>query len=96
MGAFIAHSIQSEPTSGERPAFAYWDKGSMATIGRSAAVVSFAGIQMRGFIAWLMWLFVHLVFLMNMRNRISVFLHWVWSYFTWQRGARVIQSPRNS
>jgi NADH:ubiquinone reductase (H+-translocating) len=96
MGAFIAHCIQSEPTSGERPAFAYWDKGSMATIGRSAAVVSFAGIQMRGFIAWLMWLFVHLVFLMNMRNRISVFLHWVWSYFTWQRGARVIQSPRNS
>jgi NADH dehydrogenase len=96
MGAFIAHSIQSEPTSGERPAFAYWDKGSMATIGRSAAVVSFAGIQMRGFIAWLMWLFVHLVFLMNMRNRISVFLHWVWSYFTWQRGARVIQSPRDS
>jgi NADH dehydrogenase len=95
MGAFIAHSIQSEPASGERPAFAYWDKGSMATIGRSAAVVSFAGIQMRGFIAWLMWLFVHLVFLMNMRNRISVFLHWVWSYFTWQRGARVIQSPRN-
>jgi NADH dehydrogenase len=95
MGAFIAHSIQSEPPSGERQAFAYWDKGSMATIGRSAAVVSFAGIQMRGFIAWLMWLFVHLVFLMNMRNRVSVFLHWVWSYFTWQRGARVIQSPRN-
>jgi len=95
MGAFIANSIQSEPTSGERQAFAYWDKGSMATIGRSAAVVSFAGIQMRGFIAWLMWLFVHLVFLMNMRNRFSVFLHWVWSYFTWQRGARVIQSPRN-
>jgi NADH dehydrogenase len=95
MGAFIAHSIQSEPNSGERQAFAYWDKGSMATIGRSAAVVSFAGIQMRGFIAWLMWLFVHLVFLMNMRNRVSVFLHWMWSYFTWQRGARVIQSPRN-
>jgi len=95
MGAFIANSIQLEPTSGERQAFAYWDKGSMATIGRSAAVVSFAGIQMRGFIAWLMWLFVHLVFLMNMRNRVSVFLHWVWSYFTWQRGARVIQSPRN-
>jgi len=96
MGAFIAHSIQNEPVSRARPAFAYWDKGSMATIGRSAAVVSFAGIQMRGFIAWLMWLFVHLVFLMNMRNRVSVFLHWVWSYCTWQRGARVIQSPRNS
>ena len=53
---------------------------------------AFAGMQVKGFIAWLMWLFVHLLFLMNMRNRVSVFLHWVWSYFTWQRGARVIQS----
>lgn len=94
MGSFIARSILNEPRGGVRPAFAYWDKGSMATIGRSAAVVSVAGIQLKGFFAWLMWLFVHLVFLMNMRNRVSVFLHWVWSYFTWQRGARVIQSPR--
>jgi len=95
MGSFIAHSIQNERLTSARPAFGYWDKGSMATIGRSAAVVSFAGMQVRGFIAWLMWLFVHLVFLMNMRNRVSVFLHWVWSYFTWQRGARVIQSSRD-
>lgn len=95
MGGFIAHSIQNEPVGGGRPAYGYWDKGSMATIGRSAAVVSFAGMQVKGFIAWLMWLFVHLVFLMNMRNRVSVFLHWVWSYFTWQRGARVIQSSRD-
>jgi NADH dehydrogenase len=46
---------------------------------------------MRGFPAWMMWLFVHLIFLMHMRNRINVFIHWVWSYFTWQRGARIIQ-----
>ena len=96
MGDFIAQLLQNEPTGSGRPVFGYWDKGSMATIGRSAAVVSFGGFRMRGFIAWLMWLLVHLVFLMNMRNRISVFLHWVWSYFTWQRGARVIQSSRNS
>jgi len=95
MGAFIAKTIQNRQPGTDREAFAYWDKGSMATIGRSAAVVSFAGMKMRGFIAWLMWLFVHLVFLMNMRNRVSVFLHWVWSYCTWQRGARVIQSSRN-
>jgi NADH dehydrogenase len=94
MGDFIAKIIQTEPTGTARPSFAYWDKGSMATIGRSAAVVSVAGIKLKGFIAWLMWLFVHLIFLMNMRNRVSVFLHWVWSYFTWERGARVIQSPR--
>ena len=92
MGQFIAKMIVEEPLSDSRPAFGYWDKGSMATIGRSAAGVSFAGMQVKGFIAWLMWLFVHLLFLMGMRNRASVFLHWVWSYFTWQRGARVVQS----
>lgn len=96
MGRFIARSIQKEAVGRPRPAFAYLDKGSMATIGRSAAVVNFAGMHLRGFIAWLMWIFVHLIFLMNMRNRVSVFLHWVWSYFTWQRGARVIQSSRDS
>lgn len=96
MGNFIARTIRHEAKGRPRPAFAYWDKGSMATIGRSAAVVSVAGLQMRGFSAWLMWLFVHLVFLMAMRNRVSVFLHWAWSYFTWQRGARVIQSSRDS
>jgi NADH:ubiquinone reductase (H+-translocating) len=96
MGVFIAQCIEYDKTNRQRGGFAYWDKGSMATIGRSAAVVSFGGIRMRGFIAWLMWLFVHLVFLMNMRNRVSVFLHWVWSYCTWQRGARVIQSSLDS
>ncbi len=96
MGQFIAQTIQNEPLGDSRPAFGYWDKGSMATIGRSAAVVSFAGMQVRGLLAWVMWLFVHLLFLMGMRNRASVFLHWVWSYFTWQRGARVIQSPQGA
>ncbi len=94
MGQFIAQAIQNESAGDSRPAFGYWDKGSMATIGRSAAVACFAGMQVRGFLAWLMWLFVHLLFLMGMRNRASVFLHWVWSYFTWQRGARVIQSSQ--
>jgi NADH dehydrogenase len=91
MGQFIAKLIPSEGMAVPRSAFVYWDKGSMATIGRKAAVVSLSGVQVRGFLAWLMWLFVHLLFLMGMRNRASVFLHWVWSYFTWQRGARIIQ-----
>ena len=73
-----------------RAAYAYWDKGSMATIGRKAAVASFAGLQLRGFIAWLMWLFVHLMFLIGMKNKISVFVQWVWAYVTWKRGARII------
>jgi NADH dehydrogenase len=90
MGQFIAKLVTAEAKAGSRPAFVYWDKGTMATIGRKAAVVNVAGLQMRGFPAWLMWLFVHLIFLMHMRNRINVFIHWVWSYFTWQRGARII------
>ena len=89
MGQHIAKVI----TKGDRIPYAYWDKGSMATIGRKAAVAMFKGMNFRGFFAWLMWLFVHLLFLVGMRNRAAVFLHWVWSYFTWQRGARIIM-PR--
>ena len=73
-----------------RPAFAYFDKGTMATIGRNAAVAQTGWLKARGFIAWLMWLFIHLMFLVGFRNRFFVFLQWVWSYFTWQRGARII------
>ena len=91
MGHFITNAIVNEGMNLPRKPFTYFDKGSMATIGRSAAVASFAGVHLRGMLAWLMWLFVHLLFLMGMRNRLSVFLHWVWSYVTWQRGARIIQ-----
>jgi NADH dehydrogenase len=91
MGQFIAKALLSSTPPDQRAAFQYWDKGIMATIGRKAAVAAFAGVQMRGFLAWLMWLFVHLLFLMGLRNRVSVFIHWVWSYFTWKRGARIIQ-----
>lgn len=74
----------------ERAAFAYLDKGSMATIGRSSAVAAAFGLKFRGFPAWLMWLFIHLLFLVGFRNRLAVFLQWVYSYFTWRRGARII------
>jgi NADH dehydrogenase len=74
----------------ERAAFAYLDKGSMATIGRSSAVAAAFGLKFRGLPAWLMWLFIHLLFLVGFRNRLAVFLQWVYSYFTWRRGARII------
>lgn len=77
-----------------RPAFAYFDKGSMATIGRSKAVAAVGPWRVRGFVAWLMWLFVHLLFLVGLRNRVSVFLQWVWAYLTWERGARIIAGGR--
>jgi NADH dehydrogenase len=75
-----------------RPAFKYWDKGTMATIGRSAAVACTGPFHLTGFIAWVAWLFVHLVFLIGFRNRLAVLLQWAYSYFTYKRGARIITS----
>jgi NADH dehydrogenase len=73
-----------------RPAFAYFDKGNMATIGRNAAVAETSYMKARGLLAWLMWLFIHLLFLVGLRNRLFVFMQWIYSYFTWRRGARII------
>lgn len=70
--------------------FRYWDKGSLATIGRAAAVADFGPLKLGGVIAWLAWLFVHVFFLIGFRNRFIVLSHWAWAYFTYQRGARVI------
>jgi len=78
-----------------RPPFHYWDKGTMATIGRSKAVAYTGPIKMYGFIAWLAWLFVHLVFLIGFKSKVFVLLQWVYSYVTYRRGARIItnQTP---
>jgi NADH dehydrogenase len=70
--------------------FHYFDKGSMATIGRRAAVADIRGLRFNGLVAWLAWLFVHLVFLIGFRNRVLVFLQWTWSYINYYRGARLI------
>jgi NADH dehydrogenase len=73
-----------------RKPFHYFDKGSLATIGRAAAVAQFGKIHISGFMAWLSWLFVHIFFLIGFRNRLLVFIQWAWSYFTYERGARLI------
>lgn len=73
-----------------RPAFRYFDKGTMATIGRSAAVARIGHLELTGFTAWLAWLGVHLVFLIGFRNRFAVLFQWAYSYFTYKRGARII------
>jgi NADH dehydrogenase len=86
-----AHSdVHAEVHARKRPAFHYWDKGSLATIGRAAAVAEFGRIHISGFIAWLSWLFVHIFFLIGFRNRLLVFIQWAWSYVTYERGARLI------
>jgi NADH dehydrogenase len=79
-------------TPEKREPFAYWDKGNMATIGRSKAIAQIGKLHLSGIPAWLAWLSVHLIFLVGLRNRISVFMSWVYSYFTYRRGARIIMN----
>jgi NADH dehydrogenase len=86
----IAAELQSKNKGSVRPSFHYWDKGSLATIGRAAAVAQFGKIHISGFLAWLSWLFVHILFLIGFRNRLLVFIQWAWSYVTYERGARLI------
>ncbi len=73
--------------------FRYRDKGMPATIGRGAAVAKIGPIKASGFLAWLLWLFVHIFFLIGFRNRLIVMIHWAWSYVTFDRGARLITEP---
>jgi NADH dehydrogenase len=94
MGKHVARVIDEELRAGRRltsrPAFRYWDKGTMATIGRSAAVAQIGKVKLSGFFAWLAWLFIHLIFLIGFRNKLAVLLQWIYSYFTYKRGARII------
>jgi NADH dehydrogenase len=93
-GKFVAKVVRAEikalPEKKPRPAFHYWDKGSLATIGRAAAVAQFGKIHISGYIAWLSWLFIHILFLIGFRNRLLVFIQWAWSYMTYERAARLI------
>ena len=74
--------------------FRYRDKGSMATIGRNAAVVELPnGLTMTGFVGWIAWLGLHLIMLMGFRNRASVFVNWAWNYLTYDRASRVLIDP---
>jgi NADH dehydrogenase len=70
--------------------FKYNDKGMMATIGRKRAVLQFRHIYISGFLAWISWLFIHILYLLDFKNKLFVFLNWCWSYFTLKRGARLI------
>lgn len=96
MGRFAAACILGELRGKKRKPFRYRDKGSLATIGRSAAVADIAGFKLSGFVAWFLWLFVHLLFLIGFRNRIEVLWEWFWSYVTFQRGARLITGQSRS
>ena len=89
-GKATAENIERELQGNPRQNFHYLDKGSLATIGRAAAVAQFGKVHISGFLAWLSWLFVHIFFLIGFRNRIIVLIQWAWAYFTYERGARLI------
>ncbi len=89
-GADTARNIGRDLQGKPRQDFHYVDKGSLATIGRAAAVAQMGKLHISGFIAWLAWLFVHVFFLIGFRNRLLVMIQWAWSYFTYERGARLI------
>jgi len=94
MARKIARIIRDELDLGAghaaRPPFKYWDKGTMATIGRSAAVAKIGKLEFTGFLAWIAWLFVHLIFLIGFRNKLAVLLQWTYSYLAYKRGARIV------
>ncbi len=85
----IINIINNKPTA----AFRYFDKGSMATVGRNRAVVDINKIRFQGIFAWFTWMFVHLMTLVGFRNKLVVFVNWVWSYFSYDRGTRLIIRP---
>jgi NADH:ubiquinone reductase (H+-translocating) len=93
MGDHVAKNIAADLAGKPRPAFRYFDKGDMATIGRMAAVAKVEWpfkAHLSGFSAWFTWVTVHIFFLIGFRNRLAVLASWVWTYFTFSRGARLI------
>ncbi len=93
-GIHAAGNILADVTGKERKPFVYKDKGQMATIGRRRAVITFGPFKGGGLIAWFLWLFVHIFYLIGFKNRISVMLQWAYAYMTFRRGARLITENR--
>ena len=89
-GRHAAKNILRMIKNREPQRFRYWDKGSMATIGRNKAVADLNFVHLSGLPAWLVWLFVHIIFLVGFRNRLAVLFQWAWAYFTFNAGARLI------
>ncbi|MFZ3215781.1 MAG: NAD(P)/FAD-dependent oxidoreductase [Candidatus Acidiferrales bacterium] len=89
-GAYVAKLIRARLRGKSLPPFHYFDKGNLATIGRGAAVADLNWIQISGWPAWLLWIFIHLLYIVQFQNRLLVFLQWAWLYVTFDRAARLI------
>lgn len=97
MGAHVARVMEARlMNDAPPPPFHYVNKGNMAVVGRNYAILERGGLKLSGYVAWLAWSMIHVLFLALPNLRVSVFLQWVWSYFTEQRGSRLIVEPQNS
>jgi len=90
MGQYTARAIRGDLAGKPRRPFSYWDKGQLAVIGRGHAVADIWHFHFAGMLAWLIWIFVHIFFLIGFRNRVIVMMEWAFSYLTYERGARLI------
>lgn len=89
-GRYVARRILAQVRGSDHPPFRYHHRGDLATIGRSRAVAKIGRLELGGLLAWLTWTFVHLLYLVEFQNRVLVMIQWAWSYFTWNRSARLI------
>jgi NADH dehydrogenase len=92
-GRHVARNVKADLAGRERRPFRYRDKGDLAVIGRAQAVARIGRLRLAGFPAWLVWCFVHILFLIGFRNRLLVLFEWAWAFLTDQRGARLITGP---
>lgn len=95
-GKYVARLIKNRLGNRATSPYRYFNKGILATIGRAAAVADFGWIRFSGFVAWVLWLFVHLMYLAGFENRLLVFIQWAWNYLTFNRGARLITMDSKS
>ncbi len=101
MARHVARIVRGEacakaPQGANRPAFRYWDKGTMATISRSKAVAQVGELKFSGSLAWFAWLAIHLLFLIGFRNKVAVLLQWTYSYFTYRLGSRIVTGMKGA
>jgi NADH dehydrogenase len=94
MGKFAAAAIKADLAGRPRGEFRYLDKGQLAVIGRGRAVADIGRFEFGGLVAWLLWIFIHIAFLIGFRNRAVVLTEWAVSYFTYKRGARLITDEK--
>jgi NADH dehydrogenase len=93
-GRYAARAITTREQGRQEPPFHYFDKGCMATIGRSAAVATTGGLKFRGYPAWVIWLLLHLYYLIGFRNRLVVMMNWTYAYWFQERQVRLITAKK--